>query len=604
MPKNWKKDAEPLEMLFFFYQVSEELLNEKTPDSFALPMHNAITLLIEMSYVNELLKKYGLVEKFYSKYIPVIIEEFLEQFQSDIIIKEMLNHRYDSIRAGFEQAKGLPNQLNIWIEAFQQAVSFFEYIDHLKKKIAELIVGSKRKKNLLSLVANFYIMLLAAGYSKEQLRKELSFFEKNEIDRPIQIESFFNLFTFQDNNYDFLIIVDYQFFSFLKKIDNQSYIFNQVQQVDLEKEHDELIQNKKTRFLLEKYNRIRKERKKEEIRVVRWSTAAIDPYIAAKDFVDSVTFLQTLPRYFNHNRYQRTIYFFLLKNESDYEIIKLPSILNTKDSAHPELIESFVKNVIDKKSMSSNTNLTVMHAMEMHSGALEIKKIRPLFQNFWTALETLFLSPNKADIRTSVNKSVVQIMQKIYTLKLYRAVFKDVECSIDKETLGQLGINDFRSFVAYLSSHKDDDVEMKEFYSKLGENSLLRFRVYWLRNACADECSFCNLLKKHQTRIEWHIERLYRMRNIATHVGQETPGMDVAVNHLHNYFDYVVNYILCKSAANNFVCGVASVVHEAKNDEEIHLSLIKEYKNISPENYMTWLFGPDKKMIDYTFDCL
>ena len=109
---------------------------------------------------------------------------------------------------------------------------------------------------------------------------------------------------------------------------------------------------------------------------------------------------------------------------------------------------------------------------------------------------------------------------------------------------------------------------------------------------------------KHQLRIGWHIERLYRMRNVATHIGQEIPGMNIAINHLHNYFDYIVNYILCKSANSDFVCGVTSVVHEAKNDEEIHESLIKQYKNISSENYMAWLFGPDEKMIDYSFDCL
>ena len=80
--------------------------------------------------------------------------------------------------------------------------------------------------------------------------------------------------------------------------------------------------------------------------------------------------------------------------------------------------------------------------------------------------------------------------------------------------------------------------------------------------------------------------------------------MNIAINHLHNYFDYIVNYILCKSANSDFVCGVTSVVHEAKNDEEIHEALIKQYKNISSENYMAWLFGPDEKMIDYSFDCL
>ena len=33
MPENWKGDSESLEMLFFFYQVSEELLKDKNENN-------------------------------------------------------------------------------------------------------------------------------------------------------------------------------------------------------------------------------------------------------------------------------------------------------------------------------------------------------------------------------------------------------------------------------------------------------------------------------------------------------------------------------------------------------------------------------------------
>lgn len=61
IPENWEYN-DSLEMLFLFYQKADELLSENTPDTFALPMHNAITLLYEIEAVNDLLVQYGLVK--------------------------------------------------------------------------------------------------------------------------------------------------------------------------------------------------------------------------------------------------------------------------------------------------------------------------------------------------------------------------------------------------------------------------------------------------------------------------------------------------------------------------------------------------------------
>lgn len=56
IPENWIYDKS-MEMLFLFYQVTDELLSERTPDSYALPLHNVITLAHEMEEVYILLKR-------------------------------------------------------------------------------------------------------------------------------------------------------------------------------------------------------------------------------------------------------------------------------------------------------------------------------------------------------------------------------------------------------------------------------------------------------------------------------------------------------------------------------------------------------------------
>ena len=109
-------------------------------------------------------------------------------------------------------------------------------------------------------------------------------------------------------------------------------------------------------------------------------------------------------------------------------------------------------------------------------------------------------------------------------------------------------------------------------------------------------------LEKHKMRIEWQLERLYRIRNIATHLGIEVSNAEPAVNHLHNYFDYVINYMLCKSENGQYISDLSALVFESKNDIRIQTEALKENKNLSLETYKLYLLGPDIEIINYNFE--
>ena len=174
--------------------------------------------------------------------------------------------------------------------------------------------------------------------------------------------------------------------------------------------------------------------------------------------------------------------------------------------------------------------------------------------------------------------------------------------AISESTMKGLGILDFNGFVQYFSAHTENSEEMKKIYENLSQNPLLRSRLFSLRKTLTDGKSIMLFLDSHKARIEWQIKRLYRMRNIATHLGVEVSGANIAVNHLHNYFDYAVNYMLCKEESGDYVISSAAVVFEAKNDNRIHAELLKENKPLSLDNYISYLFGPDENLINYQFE--
>lgn len=87
IPNTWEY-TEDLEMLFLFYQISDELLSETTSDTFSLPLHNSMTLIREIKEIYGILDEQSLIDKYYAAYIPVIIDELLASIEQDALLKK------------------------------------------------------------------------------------------------------------------------------------------------------------------------------------------------------------------------------------------------------------------------------------------------------------------------------------------------------------------------------------------------------------------------------------------------------------------------------------------------------------------------------------
>ena len=119
-PESWSKDS-TLDMLWLFYQCTDELLSNSSADTYTLPLHNSVTLMFELREIYYLLKKYNIIDAYYRNYISPIIEEFLDSTEEDYILKRILGGRLDRIRTGFNEAINNSTVLERWIGVFAQA---------------------------------------------------------------------------------------------------------------------------------------------------------------------------------------------------------------------------------------------------------------------------------------------------------------------------------------------------------------------------------------------------------------------------------------------------------------------------------------------------
>lgn len=605
-PECWEK-SEALEMLFFFYQLTDELLSENSSDTYALSQHNTMTLLYEIEETLDIIDMYNLYDEHYKSYIIPIIEEFTESIENDYLLKRVLGDRLSRIKTGFEEAKKNHIVLKRWIDLFKQSCSLSKYIELYRKEIDRLVIGTKDKNKLAYCTDNFFASLIFIGYSREYLfTTTRKFFDNRTV--PIssisQISEFLKMFDCREKKFEFLVLMNTDILDYIDNLSENIKLNRKIEKVEIADIEAQAAGNVAMRDIIIKYRRLKaSESSHEKICIVKYIEESLDPYSAAIDFQKQIRFLQTFTRYFKHHLYTEQIYRFLLKSKGDkYIELKLPKKLRKRPYISQSLIDNRIKNIIASKSMGDEAYYSIVQAIDMHAEAFDAHSVITLFRTFWTALETLFANATRSKTKEGVINSVIHIVQKTYILKLLRQVYYQLTSAVPCDSLDQLGITSFDTFVVYFSSFDENSSEMKKIFTLLSENPLLRARLFELRKSFKDGYSIKEKLDKHQKEIEWQLNRLYRIRNIATHLGRETFGLNIVINHLHNYFDFAVNYMLCKSENNDYIVSTSALVFEAKNYNIIHNEMLKNKEPLSKDNYIKYLFGPDANIINYSFE--
>ena len=406
IPENWEY-TDDLEMLFLFYQSTDELLSEVTPDTYALPLHNAFSLVYEIIETYTILEEHNSIVEYYSKYVPPIIDELLEKIADDYLLKRKLGKRLDSIITGFIEAKNDYKYLERWINIFKQSCNPTQYRRLYEEEIIHLIINTKDKSKLLYCTQNYYITLITMGYSREYLYTSAKKFFNNyhlKINARNQIEIFLKQFTCIPKEYNFMILMDMENIEYLDNISDNYVVSPNMKKVDVKKERKELCRDMAVCDLLSQYDKLKMEsREHQKIEVVIFSDKELDPYKSAIKFDEYISFLQTFKRYFIHHKYSKQVFVFLLQREDgSYTKLDVPSKIKKRPFVNQQLIDSRIKNILSGKSLGESAFMSLAQALEMHADAFDSKNTSTLFRSLWTALETLFSDTSSNSTRDNV----------------------------------------------------------------------------------------------------------------------------------------------------------------------------------------------------------
>lgn len=113
----------------------------------------------------------------------------------------------------------------------------------------------------------------------------------------------------------------------------------------------------------------------------------------------------------------------------------------------------------------------------------------------------------------------------------------------------------------------------EEFFEKLRDFPNIRQKIYKIYITKDNKNKMIKISDTYAQRIEWHLYRLYRVRNAIVHAGDTDRNIRVLGEHLHIYCDSVIIELITKLASNDNL----STVKDVLIDTKLLLGKKKEY---------------------------
>lgn len=220
--------------------------------------------------------------------------------------------------------------------------------------------------------------------------------------------------------------------------------------------------------------------------------------------------------------------------------------LYRRSQAHEDIREGLV--LLTKEQ---NVDKRLLGAIELLSLAASNSDSRVRLINLWSSIETLCGGHEGETTLERVSSLIVPLVISRFVLRATRYL------AIETQKLGEV-LNSFDYGATFSRSNKDfvspqdmmkalASAENSKSISDLltfAQHPLLRYRIYRAWQAFHDPKSLQSLLRRSKQRLEWHIARIYRARNLLIHQGEESPFLVPLLDNLQNYLSMAVQQLI------------------------------------------------------------
>ena len=536
-----------MEGLAVFANLIDEMTFNYTYDSYKAPALNIISLLDEahetvLDIENGMIKEEGMRS---------VLEELSKSFKDDEVMAALLQDMGMTYLC-FNAWTNFTNReiLNCIVLLKQQKIGE-RYFIKLKETLSELIKtkGNREKKKIENLTRIFVTHLKYLGYSEEYIYAvNLNFFFSSgtRIDDENAVDLYFSLYDGIVKKYK-VVNIGNPLFKSLKNA--------------FSKDHDVVDDTLHFSFSNPVINRFSIRRKNSQVFIIT-EVKANDPYMARQLSLQRIHRHSRTFRFYHHKDELSVQNECLVIEEASHTVIPIKKPIG--NIVHCEDMKPFPASVMTSKtynrlSYAPESIQRIDSSKQLHENALVTDNLENQFVNLFTALEVLI----PKDIN-SKNARIAQIYETIVpylcvnyyrkligaidsSLKLWNKVF--YKTILSKVTEGTDDIEKLAALMVLKKYDGDDEHVKKELnllYEQLTADKfyLMRHRMFDMYTILSKPESILSFLERHEERIKWHVDRIYRTRNMIVHGGRSPHYIATMVENLHSYYDSLVNQLI------------------------------------------------------------
>lgn len=569
------------ELSLYFKSRFEELLNKKTPDSYRVKSHNVLSIFEELCDLIEGWNKRRIQSP---DTVILCAEECIKLIEDDSwidysfydkeLLKEDIKNYYKVVPESKEKRENIyeiSSKLKyacrkcIDINSGIYAENLFTYLINQIQKKGDMDKDECYVETMESFDKALSFLcteMLRLGYSKNFLYKKAQKLKVGKI----------NIFEMKQG----LLGQSPKNFRVIFKLQSNSYITKCKDEYELV----ENLENIEFTDIQESYEtHIRKFLKYDGNNLFReFSVKALDSYVAIKKAKGLMALLLD------------TLY---LGNEVEKGKI-YPQVLVLSDASagglYPELrnhnyeldgnydgnpeMSKLLKSKVD---IILNSNLVKEDAKERLKSALrhlrmanESKDLELRFVNYWIALEFIFSSPiSNENTFGRIKTHLINIISYSYGARNVKYLEKL--------------LNEDGALPKNKSLLEMNDVEWGVLINNVNDKRT-QYRLCKMKSVFKDGEKIEAYISAHRKNLEWHIARIYRMRNELIHEAALTQDIEGVTSNLRFYLVFLLNQIVSYFNTAKMQVSINDFFHEYENKAKVVLSK-KERDYVLNANY-------------------
>lgn len=572
---NWEY-SEDLEGLLFFAQRMNEALFDFSPDKYKAPALYTTSSCLEVLRTIQEVKE----NDWPIKTLETVFEEFKYLYHNDDIAQQLVNAdvKYYFMPITFEQI----DEIKVKLELIFFKIRPIKYFELLKERLISVIREGREKSKIETYSLKLISLLQHIGYSQNYIYTSTNsfFFKEKRVNSVTVLNEYFSIFDMQEREYEVYLRIS----SLFNSLKDACKIFN------IETFKADEIQS---------FKQIKK-RSDKECLIKITKIKALDPYSARRIANNTLQKMGDLFTFFHHKKrliWSENVIVKDIQANTELRCIEKASPMKKGVDYYPQKAAKRLEEMLMTLSLQNESFFRINRGIDFHGTSLENKvPENQLIQN-WIALETLIVTDNSDSKINLILKGLLPILNYHYIKRIFSDLVTDIE-RLENENINLIinkipeGESSLDKVVALCTIKTNLDIA-KELLAACPDFPLLKFRIFSLNKSFSSFEGIISFLDDHRKRVEWHIRRIYRTRNLIVHSGQVPDIIESLVESSHSYLDSFINIMMDLSSKEKQIRTINQGIKEIQIRNRIHIDYLKKHKldECNSDNFKLALWG-------------